>query len=89
MQRRELVPIIVVYVIPVTLATIGLAAVGLGVLAVALLIIEAVVATAVVLARRQPETPAQPSRRPWLVPTLMVGALGLFAVIAVIAARAG
>ncbi|GAC1440909.1 MAG: hypothetical protein NVSMB55_07280 [Mycobacteriales bacterium] len=89
MQRKELVPIVVVYVIPVTLATIGLAAVGLWVLAIALLVIEGFVATAVVLARRQPATPTQPSRRPWLVPALMVGALGLFAVIASIAARLG
>lgn len=89
MRRKQLVPIVVVYVIPVTLAVIGLAAVGLGILAVALLVIEAVVAAAVVLARRQPATPARPTARPWLVPTLMIGALGLFVIVAVVAANAG
>lgn len=89
MRRKELVPIVVVYVIPVGLATIGLALAGLGVLAAALLIIELGVATAVLVARRRPVGPAQPSTRPWLVPTVMVGALGLMVVVAVLAAHAG
>lgn len=89
MPRKQLVPIVVVYVIPVGLATIGLALAGLGVLAAALLIIEVGVATAVFVARRRPETPGRPSARPWLVPTVMVGSLGLMVVVAVVAAHAG
>jgi len=88
-RRKQIVPIVVVYVIPVGLATIGLALAGLGVLAAALLIIEAGVAIAVLVARKRPQTRAQPSARPWLVPTVMVGALGLMVVVAVLAAHTG
>lgn len=89
MRRKQLVPIVVVYVIPVGVAVVLLALAGLGVLAVALLVIEAVVATAVFFARKEPEQPSRPTTRPWLVPTVMVGALGLMVVVAVIAAHAG
>ena len=89
MRRSELVPILVVYVIPVGVAAILLALADLGVLAVALLVTEAVVATSVYVARRQPERPPEPSRRPWLGPAAMSGSLGVMVVIAVIAAHGG
>ncbi len=89
MRRTDLVLLLVVYVIPVGVAAILLALADLGVLAIALVVIEAVVATTVYVARRQPETPAQPSRRPWLVPAAMIGALGLIVVVAMVASRTG
>jgi hypothetical protein len=89
MRRNQIVALLVIYVIPVGVAAVLLALAGLGILSIALLAIEAVVGTAVYLARREPEKPALPSRRPWLVPTAMVGALGVMAVIAIIAAHAG
>ena len=89
MRRTDLVLLLVVYVIPVGVAAVLLALADLGILAIALVVIEAVVATTVYVARQRPETPAQPSRRPWLVPAAMIGALGLMVVIAVVASRAG
>jgi hypothetical protein len=88
-RRSEVVLILVVYVIPVGVAAALLAVAGLGVLAVALLVIELVVGTAVYVARKAPSQPRQPTRRPWLVPSLMVGALGLMVVVAVVAAQTG
>ena len=89
MRRTDLVLLLVVYVIPVGVAAVLLALADLGVLAIALVVIEAVVATTVYVARRRPEVPAQPSRRPWLVPSTMIAALGLMVVVAVVASRAG
>lgn len=89
MRRTDLVLLLVVYVIPVGVAAVLLALVGLGILAIALLVIEAVVATTVYVARQSPEHPAEPSSRPWLVPALMISALGLMVVIAVIGSHAG
>ena len=89
MRRTDLVLLLVVYVIPVGVAAVLLALADLGVLAIALVVIEAVVATTVYVARQQPETPAEPSRRPWLVPAAMVGALGLMVIIAIIASHEG
>jgi hypothetical protein len=89
MRRNQIVVILVIYVIPVAVAAVLLALADLGILAIALVLIEVGVGTAVYLARREPVKPALPSRRPWLVPVLMVGALGVMALIAVIAAKAG
>lgn len=89
MRRNEAILLLVVYVIPVGVAAVLLSLVHLGVLAIALIIVEAVVATTVYVARSRPERPAQPSTRPWLIPTIMVGSLGLMVVVAIVASRAG
>lgn len=89
MRRTDLVLLLVVYVIPVGVAAVLLALADLGVLAIALVVIEAVVATTVYVARRQPERAPEPTRRPWLVPAAMIGALGLMVVVAVVASQAG
>jgi hypothetical protein len=88
-RRSDLVLLLVVYVIPVGVAAVLLTLADLGVLAVALVIIEAIVATTVYVARQRPEQPAVPSKRPWLVPASMIGALGLMVVVAIIASQAG
>jgi hypothetical protein len=88
-RRTDVVLLLVVYVIPVGVAAVLLAMADLGVLAIALVVIEAVVATTVYVARRTPEQPAEPSRRPWLVPAAMIGALGLMVLVAVVASQAG
>lgn len=89
MRRSDLIPLLVVYVIPVLVAAGLLAAVGLGILAVALLVIEVVVALTVVAARRTPVEDHVPTSRPWLVPALAVGSLLVMAGVAVLAARLG
>ena len=89
MRRSDLVLLLVVYVIPVGVAAVLLALADLGILAIALVIIEAIVATMVYVARQTPERPATPSKRPWLVPAAMIGALGLMVVVAVVASSAG
>lgn len=89
MRRTHLVPLLVVWVIPVGVAVVLLALVDLGVLALALLVIELVVGSAVYVARRQPEERPAPTRRPWLVPALMLGSLVAMVGIAVVASRAG
>ena len=38
---------------------------------------------------RRPERPAEPTTRPWLVPTIMIGSLLLMVVVAVVASHAG
>jgi small-conductance mechanosensitive channel len=88
-RRSDLVLLLVVYVIPVGVAAVLLTLADLGILAVALVIIEAIVATTVYVARQRPEQPAVPSKRPWLVPASMIGALGLMVVVAIIASQAG
>jgi hypothetical protein len=88
-RRTEIVLLLVVYVIPVGVAAVLLALADLGVLAIALVVIEAVVATSVYVVRRTPERPAQPSQRPWLVPTIMIGALAVMVVIAAVASSRG
>jgi hypothetical protein len=88
-RRTDVVLLLVVYVIPVGVAAVLLALADLGVLAIALVVIEAVVAATVVAARREPERPAEPTRRPWLVPAAMIGALGLMVLVAVVASQAG
>jgi small-conductance mechanosensitive channel len=88
-RRTHLVPLLVVWVIPVAVAAVLLALADLGLLALALLVIEVVVGIAVFLARRQPEDRPAPSRRPWLVPALMIGSLVAMVAIAVVASKAG
>jgi hypothetical protein len=88
-RRSDLVLLLVVYVIPVGVAAVLLALADLGILAIALVIIEAIVATMVYVARRTPDRPTEPSKRPWLVPAAMIGALGLMVVVAIIASSAG
>ena len=89
MRRTDVVLLLVVYVIPVGVAAVLLALADLGVLAVALVVVEAVVATSVYAVRRRPERPAEPTRRPWLVPASMIGALALLIVVTVIASHLG
>ena len=89
-RRSSLVAVLVIYVLPVAAAVWFLTSRGLGVLALALVAVEVVVALTVLAARRPvPQARPAPSRRPWLVPLLMVGALGAFVGIAVLAARSG
>lgn len=78
-----------IWVLPVLAAAVFLALADLGVLAIALVVIEAVVGLSVYVVRRTPERPAQPSKRPWLVPSVMIGALGLMVVVAVVASTQG
>jgi hypothetical protein len=88
-RRNHLVPLLVVWVIPVAVAAVLLALADLGFLAISLVVIELVVGTAVYLARRQPDVRPTPTRRPWLAPALMLGSLVAMAGIAVLAAKAG
>jgi hypothetical protein len=88
-RRTDVVLLLVVYVIPVGVAAVLLALADLGILAIALVVIEAVVATSVYAVRQRPEQPAEPTRRPWLVPAAMIGALVLMALVAVVASQAG
>jgi hypothetical protein len=88
-RRNDVVLLLVVYVVPVGVAAVLLTAVHLGILAIALVVIEAVVATTVYVARQQPDRPAVPSQRPWLVPAIMLGSLVLMVVVAVLGSRAG
>jgi hypothetical protein len=87
----DLLVLFLLYVVPVGVAAVLLTRAGLGVLAVALLSGEAVVAVSVWAVRRAPEParPVQPSRRPWLVPLVMLGALGLLVLVALVAAQTG
>ena len=89
-RRSSLLAVLVIYVLPVGAAAWFLTTRGLGVLALALVSVEVVVALTV-LAARTPEVAArpEPSRRPWLVPLLMVGALAAFVGVAVLAAQGG
>lgn len=89
MRRSDVIPLVVVYVIPVGVAAVLLTKVGLGFLAVALLVIEAVVALTVVAARRTPESEHRPSTKPWLIPVLLFGSLLVMVGIAVLAAHLG
>lgn len=77
-----LLAVLFLYVLPVTMVSGLLALAGLGVLAVALLVVEAVVAGLTVLVRRRPARPSGPSRRPWLVPLVMVAVLVAIVVLA-------
>jgi hypothetical protein len=88
-RRSDLVLLLVVYVVPVGAAAVLLALVGLGVLAVALVVIEVIVGGAVVVAKRTPVQRAEPARRPWLIPTVMIAALALIVVVSVIGAHGG
>lgn len=89
MRRNEIILALVIYVIPVTVAAVLLALADLGVLALALVAIELIVGTSVYVARSRPERPTQPTSRPWLVPAVMAGALGLMIVVAVLGSHAG
>lgn len=89
MRRADLVLLLVVYVIPVGVAAVLLASVNLGILAIALVAIESVVALTVYVAKQRPEQPSRPSTRPWLIPALMIGALGVMVIIAVVGSHAG
>lgn len=89
MRRNDLALLLGVYVVPVAVAAVLLARAGLGILAVALVVIECVVAVSAYAARRQPARPSAPTRRPWLVPAAMAGAMGLMVVVAVLGSRAG
>lgn len=87
----DLVAVLFAYVLPLALVTAGLVVTGLGVLAVALLAAEGCVLLAVVLMRRRPPRPpgmGAPTRRPWLVPLVMVAIVGGVIAVAVIAAAA-
>lgn len=89
-RRSSLLAVLVIYVLPVGAAAWFLTARGLGVLALALVSVEVVVLLTVVAARAPAAgSRPEPSRRPWLVPLLMVGALAAFVGIAVLAAQAG
>jgi len=91
-KRADATLVLLVYVLPLGLVSVLLALAGLWVLAGGLLAVEAVVAAATVLARRRPaRTPAAtaPSRRPWLVPLVMVGLLAALVAVAVLGSRAG
>ena len=93
-RRRpvDLVAVLFAYVLPLALVTVGLIVTGLGVLAVALLAVEACVLLAVVLMRRRPPRApgiGVPTRRPWLVPLVMVAIVGGVVAVAVIAAGTG
>ena len=88
----DLIAVLFAYVLPLALVTVGLIVTGLGVLAVALLAVEACVLLAVVLMRRRPPRApgiGAPTRRPWLVPLVMVAIVGGVVAIAVIAAGTG
>lgn len=93
--RGELGAILVVYVIPLLLTVGALWAVGLRVLAGSLLAVEVVVVSIVIAIRRRPVTPRvsgaarPPSRRPWLVPLVMVAVLGGIVGLAALASQAG
>ena len=89
MRRSHLVPLLVVWVIPVAVAAVLLALADLAILSIALVVTEVVVGGAVYLARREPASPAGPSSRPWLVPALMLGSLVAMVGIAVVASKAG
>lgn len=89
MRRSDLVLLLVVYVIPVGVAAVLLALADLAILAIALVIIEAIVAAMVFAVRQRPETPPEPSTRPWLIPAAMICALGLMVLVAVVASHAG
>ena len=91
-RRVDLVAVLFAYVLPLALVTVGLIVTGLGVLAVALLAVEAGVLLAVVLVRRRPPRApgiGAPTRRPWLVPLVMVAIVGGVVAVAVIAAGTG
>ena len=88
-RRGDAVAILVVYVVPLTAVTVALLAVGLPRLALALLAVEAVVVAAVLAAKRRPDARPAPSTRPWLVPLVMVGLLGLMVAGAVAVSLAG
>ena len=88
--RSSLLAVLVIYVLPVAAATWFLTSRGLGVLALALVSVEVVVALTVLAARKaEPQARREPSRRPWLVPLLMVCALVAFGGIAVLATQLG
>ena len=71
----ETVLLLVVWVLPVLVAAGLLWAVDLRWFAAALLGIEALVGLVVAVVQRRPQRPATPSRRPWLVPAALLGAL--------------
>ncbi len=85
------VVVLLVYVVPLGAVSVLLALAGLGVLAVGLLAVEGAVVAATVAARRRPARPSggAPSRRPWLVPLVMVAVLGAIVALAVLGSRAG
>ena len=92
-RRRpvDLVAVLFAYVLPLGLVVGGLFAVGLPQLAVALLVIELATVVAVVLVRRRPlrTGPAEPSSRPWLVPTVMALLMAGIVAVGVLASHAG
>lgn len=78
------------YVLPVLGVAGFLALSGLWGLALVVVGGEAVMSTVVVLVRRRPPAARTgPSRRPWLVPVVMVALLAAMVGIAVLAARFG
>lgn len=65
-------------------------AVGLPELAVAFVLIEAAVGGAMLAVRRAPARPrGEPTRRAWIIPVVMVGALLAMVGVAVLASRMG
>lgn len=78
------------YVLPVLGVAAFLALSGLWGLALVVVGGEAVMSAVIVLVRQRPARPANsPSRRPWLVPLVMVVLLALMVGVAVFGARSG
>ena len=88
-RRSSLIAVLLIYVLPLTVATVFLVQVGLGVLALALVAVEAVVLLTVLAVREPSPARREPTPRPWLVPVAMVGALGAMVLVAMLASRGG
>lgn len=84
--------VLVAYVLPLGLFTALLIAEHLTAIALALLAIEAGVVLAITIARRRPQRRAgmaPASRRPWIVPLIMVLIVAGVVAVAMLAAAAG
>lgn len=78
------------YVLPVLGVAGFLALSGLWGLALVVVAGEVVMSAVIVLVRRRPAKPSSgPSRRPWLVPLVMIGLLALMVGVAVLGSRSG
>ena len=85
-----LAAVLFAYVLPLLGVAVLLALSGLWGFALLLVGGEAVMATVVTVVRRRPaRTNTAPSRRPWLVPLVMVVLLGAMVAAAALASRAG
>ncbi len=84
--------LLALYVSGLIASAVALWLIGLRELAVVLLVVEGgLLATVAAVRRRPPASPVRPapSRRPWLVPLVMVGGLLAMVLLAVLASRAG